>query len=271
MRLMVKVGGAQLETPAGRQSFAASVASARAAGHEVIVVHGGGAQLKELCERVGLAEVRHEGLRVTCAETSELALCVLGGSVNKTLVRALEDGGVPSVGLTGADGSVFRVRKHAPQGVDLGYVGEIEVVDSTLVDALLAAGFMPVLCSVAPLAAGQDGDATRFYNVNADTAAGALAATLDVDVLLFLTDVPAVRDAAGRSLALIDPAGALDLIASGALQGGMLPKVRAALDALGSRPACVVKIAPAAGENAVLEALAESCGTSIASAVQETR
>lgn len=271
MRLMVKVGGAQLETQEGRASFAASVSAARAAGHEVIVVHGGGAQLKELCERVGLQEVRHEGLRITCAETSELALCVLGGSVNKTLVRALEDGGVPSVGLTGADGSTFRVRKHAPRGVDLGYVGELEVVDARLVNALLAAGFMPVLSSVAPLATGQEGDASRFYNVNADTAAGALAAALEVDVLLFLTDVPAVRDAAGMALALIDPSGAEELIASGALQGGMLPKVRAALDAIASRPSCVVKIAPASGKNAVLEALAEACGTSIASAVQETR
>ncbi|MCA8980615.1 MAG: acetylglutamate kinase [Planctomycetes bacterium] len=269
MRLMVKVGGAQLETPDGRKSFAASVAAARAAGHEVIVVHGGGAQLKELSERVGLQEVRHEGLRVTCAETSELALCVLGGSVNKTLVRALEDGGVPSIGLTGADGSVFRVRKHAPKGVDLGYVGEVEVVDPKLVDALLAAGFMPVLSSVAPLAAGQAGDASRFYNVNADSAAGALAAALAVDVLLFLTDVPAVRDGAGRSLALVDPANAQDLIASGALQGGMLPKVRAALDAIESRPSCIVKIAPAAGTNAVLEALDKTVGTSIAAAVQE--
>lgn len=266
---MVKVGGAQLETPVGRKSFAASVASARDAGHEVIVVHGGGAQLKELCERVGLREVRHEGLRITCAETSELALCVLGGSVNKTLVHALEDGGVPSVGLTGVDGSIFRVRKHAPEGVDLGYVGAIEVVDSRLVDALLVAGFMPVLSSVAPLAHGQTGDPTHFYNVNADTAAGALAAALAVDVLLFLTDVPAVRDAAGMSLARIDPIGTEQLIASGALQGGMLPKVRAALEAIEARPHCVVKIAPAAGTNAVLEALEETCGTSIANAVQE--
>jgi len=269
VRLMVKVGGAQLETSAGRQCFASSVAAARTAGHEVIVVHGGGAQLKQLCERVGLAEVRHEGLRITCADTSELALCVLGGSVNKTLVRALEDGGVPAVGLTGTDGSTFRVRKHALQGVDLGYVGEIEVVDARLVDTLLAAGFMPVLSSVAPLATGQAGDASHFYNVNADTAAGALAAALEVDVLLFLTDVPAVRDGADNALAWIDPAGAHDLIGSGALQGGMLPKVRAALDAIESRPSCVVKIAPAAGTNALLEALEETCGTSIANAAQE--
>ena len=261
MRVIVKVGGAQLESREGRQVFARSVAAARQAGHEVIVVHGGGAQLKELCARVGLDEVRHEGLRVTCAETSELALAVLGGAVNRKLVLALESETVPAVGLTGADGQSYAAQKHTPGGVDLGYVGELVCVDGTLVETLLAAGYVPVLASMAPLARLAEGDDAHVYNVNADSAAGALATPLGADALLFLTDVPAVRDGDGTELAELDAALTAALTETGALAGGILPKVRAAFAALAEAPEMRIKIAPADGPDAVLEALDGACGT----------
>ncbi len=269
MRLLIKVGGAQLEERTGRADFARAVASARAAGHEVILVHGGGAQLAEMCRAVGIEEVRHEGLRVTCARTSELALAVLGGVVNKTLVRALEAGGVPAVGLTGVDGSGYAARKHAPGGKDLGYVGEIAVVDARLVDVLLAGGFVPVLSSVAPLAADAQGDDAHLYNVNADPAAAALAAALGADALLLLTDVPAVRGADGAALARVDADQVEALVTAGVLAGGMVPKIRAALSALAARPSMTVKVASANGPDAVLRALEEGTGTRIAAVEEE--
>jgi len=229
----------------------------------LVIVHGGGEQLKQLCARVGLEEVRHEGLRITCAETSELALGVLGGIVNRKLVQALESDAVPAVGLCGADGASYAVRKHKPDGVDLGYVGEIVSVDPRLVETLLTAGYVPVLASVAPLARMTEGDAKHIYNVNADAAAGELAVPFKASALLFMTDVPAVLDSAGNALSEIDAQLAKELKSDGTLKGGMLPKVRAAFTALNGDPEMLVKIVPSDGADAIMQALETSVGTRI--------
>lgn len=262
MRILVKVGGAPIEAEAGRCALAHSLASAARAGHEVVLVHGGGNQIRALGQRLGIADRYVDGLRVTDAETADLALMTLGGTVNRQLVASLQANGVRAAGLTGADGHTFVVRRYERAGQDLGYVGEVARVDSRLVDTLLAAGYVPVLATVAPLAAGEDAPADRFYNVNADQAAGPLAAALGAEAVLFLSDVPGVKDAEGRTLATLTPSRCQALQRDGTIRGGMIPKVEAALHAVAAcRRDTLVKVAAAAGDDAILDALAPERGT----------
>lgn len=259
-RLLVKLGGAQLEEPAARAIVARSLAAARAAGHELVIVHGGGNQIRALGKQLGLADRYHEGLRITDAATAEVVLMVLAGLVNKALVADLASAGVPSIGLSGADGALFGARKLGGS-VDLGYVGEVDQVDPCAARALLAAGYTPVVATVAPLAHGHAGARDRFYNINADMAVGPLARALDCDAVLFLTDVPGVLDASKQRLANLSAAQCAALKASGVVSGGMIPKVQSALAALAAHPRALVKIAPAAGADAVLAALGDAVGT----------
>lgn len=265
MKILVKIGGAQLEEQGARETFAAAVGAARCAGHELVLVHGGGNQIRALAERLALKTQKVDGLRVTDAATAEVALAVLGGTVNRTLVATLGAAGVPAVGLTGADGGLFQVSRHMPGGRDLGYVGEVCHVDTSVVDALLAAGQLPVIASVAPLAASEEGPRDHLYNVNADAAAAPLAAALQADAVLFLTDVPAVLGAEGEPLASLDPEQATGLRAAGVLGGGMLPKLDAAFAAADARPDALVRVAPAAGPDAINAALGEGVGTTLLS------
>jgi acetylglutamate kinase len=262
MRLLVKVGGAQLEQPAAREALARSLAAARRAGHELVVVHGGGNQIRALCAALGIAERSVSGLRVTDERTADVVLLVLAGQVNRELVQALGRAGLPAVGLSGADGGLFAVKKHRPvSGADLGYVGEVARVDARPAEVLLRAGYVPVIATVAPLAAGEDAPDDRFYNVNADMAVAPLAAAFACDAVVFLTDVPGVLDAAGELVPALDPVRCRELRASGVIRGGMIPKVESALAALAAAPRALVKIAPAGAESAVLAALAPAHGT----------
>lgn len=261
MRLLVKVGGAQLEAPAARLSFARSIQKAREAGHELVIVHGGGNQIRDWVRRLGLPEQYHQGLRVTDAATAEVVLAVLCGQVNKWLVQALAELQVPAVGLCGADGSTFSARAVHATGVDLGYVGAVAQVNRALVDTLCQAGFVPVLATSAPLAPKAAGSRDQFYNINADMAAGPLGAALRADAIVFLTDVPGVLDADKRLCAELSAERCAQWRSSGVIHGGMIPKVEAALEALAAHPSALVKIAPAQGENAVLAALSGEVGT----------
>jgi acetylglutamate kinase len=264
VRIVVKIGGAQLEEVAARAELARSVRSARGAGHEIVIVHGGGNQIRELVRRLGLPERYHEGLRVTDAETADVVLMVLAGLVNKQLVHALEASGVRAAGLCGADGSTFLARPTAPEdtgGVELGYVGSVARADRVLVEALLGEGYLPVIATAAPLEAGASAPSDHFYNINADLAVGPLARALEADAALFLTDVPGVLDASKQRIATLTPPRAQELRASGVIAAGMVPKVESALAALTELPAGLVKIAPAAGEDAVLRALDPAVGT----------
>jgi acetylglutamate kinase len=259
-RLLVKLGGAQLEEPAARATVARSLAAARAAGHELVIVHGGGNQIRALGKQLGIADRYHEGLRITDAATAEVVLMVLAGLVNKALVADLGAAGVPSLGVSGADGALFSARK-LESAADLGYVGEVDAVDPRAALALLAARYTPVIATVAPLSKDAAGASDRFYNINADMAVGPLARALDCDAVLFLTDVPGVLDAAKQRLARLTSAECAALRASGVVSGGMIPKVLSALAALDAHPRALVKIAPAAGANAVLDALTDAVGT----------
>ena len=256
MRVLVKVGGAQIEEPAARVELVRSVALARAAGLEVVLVHGGGNQIRTLVRKLGLPEEYHEGLRITNAATADVVLMVLAGLVGKSLAAAFEAQGVRAVGLCGADGSTFTSEPERREDVDLGFVGSVGKVDARLVETLLAEDYLPLVATTGP--GGGDGP---FYNVNADMAAGPLANALGARALLFLTDVPGVLDADRKLLRALTPDRCADLRAEGVLSGGMIPKVEAALAALEKNPGVLVKIATAAGPNAVLAALDPGVGT----------
>jgi acetylglutamate kinase len=255
LRVLVKVGGAQLEEPAARAQLVHSVALARAAGLEVVLVHGGGNQIRTLVRRLGLPEKYHDGLRVTDEDTAEVVLQVLAGLVGKGLAAAFEAQGVRAVSICGADGSTFRPVPERREGVDLGFVGAVGSADPRLVLALLAEDYLPLVATVAP-----DGEG-RFYNVNADMAAAPIAKAVGAQALLFLTDVPGVLDAEGRLIPALAPDTCQELRERGVLHGGMIPKVAAALAAVEANPGVLVKIAPAAGPNAVLAALDPGVGT----------
>lgn len=258
MRILVKIGGAQLEQPEARAALCGAIARARGEGHELVLVHGGGNQIRTLTRALGLPEHYHDGLRVTDARTAEVVLMVLGGLVNRTLVAALQRHGVDALGLCGADGGTFTASRLERPGVDLGFVGTVAAVQPGLVERLLAAGVVSVLATVAP---GPAGDAEPFFNLNADHAAGPLCRAFDCGALLFLTDVPGVRGADGRRLPRLTPAMCEQLVADGVATGGMLPKLDAALRALRDNPQALVKIAPADAPDAVLGALRADVGT----------
>ncbi|MEO0652785.1 MAG: acetylglutamate kinase, partial [Planctomycetota bacterium] len=217
--MLVKIGGAVLEGVESQTAFARSMAKAIEAGHEIVLVHGGGNQLGELCARVGIEEQRWQGLRITDATTAELALCVLGGSVNRLAVRALELAGVCAVGLSGADGGLFAAEPLKSEEVDLGYVGRVAEVDAKIVEHLLSAKITPVVCTVGPRQ-GAESTAEPFYNVNADHAAGALARALDADVLLLMTDVPALLDANRQRVRCATVDRIAELEREGTIEGG---------------------------------------------------
>ena len=256
MRVLVKVGGAQIEEPAARAELARSVALARAAGLEIVLVHGGGNQIRTLVRKLGLPEQYHEGLRITDAATADVVLMVLSGLVGKPLAAAFEHEGVRAVSLCGADGSTFASLPERREAVDLGFVGSVGKVDTRLVETLLAEDYLPLVATVGP---GEG--AGPFYNINADMAAGPLASAVGAQALLFLTDVPGVLDADRAIVPVLTPDRCAELRAEGVVSGGMIPKVEAAFAALEKNPGVLVKIAPAAGPNAVLAALDPGVGT----------
>ena len=240
MRILVKIGGAQLEETGPRAQLCQAIAAARKAGHEVIVVHGGGNQIRQLGKDLGIEERYHEGLRITD-------------------VAALQRAGVPSVGISGADGGSFAVRPLVKPGVDLGFVGKIDIVRPQLVLTLLQGDFVPVIATVAP---GVHGDASQpFFNINADHAAAPLCKAFACEAMIFLTDVDGVRGKDGTMMHDLTPTDCDALIKSGIATGGMIPKLEAALLALKENPNAMVKIAPAGQSDAVLAALRSDVGT----------
>jgi acetylglutamate kinase len=207
------------------------VAELRAAGHAVILVHGGGPEIDEALSRRGLTTRRVDGLRVTDAQALEVAEAVLCATANKRLVRACLQRGIAAVGISGQDGGLIKVRRAlSPSGFDLGYVGEIIAVDPAPLLALLDAGYMPI---VSPIAV--DEKAEHAYNVNADTVAGAIAAAVRADAYVALTNVDRVlRDPTDPSSAIdhLSVADALHFASSDACMSGMKPKMLAAIDAV---------------------------------------
>ncbi len=225
----------------------AELADLRAAGHAVILVHGGGPEIDRALNVHGVKTERVDGLRVTGADALDVAEAVLCGNANKRLVRACLRAGIPAVGISGEDGALLRARRAlSPSGRDLGFVGEVVSVDAAPLRALLDAGYVPV---VAPLAI--DASFSHAYNVNADTAAGAIAAALRCDAYVALTNVERVlrdpRDS-GSAIGSISVAEAQAFAASPACESGMKPKMLAAISAVigGARRAYICAAKPGA-------------------------
>lgn len=226
MIIVVKVGGAALEDTVILRKCARSIAELAQDGHRVAVVHGGGGALTRMLARLGKKSEFIDGLRITDAETRDAALMVLGGIVNKKLVAAIQAAGMPAIGFCGGDGMTFRARKKLLHGRDLGFVGEICFAEPCWIEALWQQGGIPVLAS---LALGADGE---YYNVNADEMAAACAAVFHANALIFLTDVPGVRDASGSIMPWLTTKQAAELAAGSIISGGMLPKLHACSQAL---------------------------------------
>jgi acetylglutamate kinase len=225
--VVIKYGGAAMEDPGLREDFARDVVLLKYVGLNPIVVHGGGPEITAYMERLDLPVEFVDGLRVSDPATVEVAKMVLVGKVNKDIVLRLGRHGQPAVGLCGDDGLLFRVaRQAAPSGRDIGFVGRIERVD---VDVLqhVAADYIPVVASV-----GADRDG-HSYNVNADEAAGAVAAALGAYKVIFLTDVPGwLADPADPSSVVSEATAAEVRAALAEVEGGMRPKLQACLAAL---------------------------------------
>ena len=225
MRFVVKLGGAGLETPALLDGCVRAITELVRDGNQVVVVHGGGAQLTRTLKALGKESTFINGLRITDAETRDVALMVLAGRVNKTLVAALGAHGQPAVGLSGGDGLLFRARKKRTVP-DLGYVGEIAASDPRWIEAIWQLNGVPVLSS---MALGFDGE---YYNINADEMAAACAVACRADALVFLTDVPGVKDANGEVLRWLSIDQIAEMAKSAVISGGMLPKLGACREAL---------------------------------------
>lgn len=225
MKYVVKLGGAGLETPELLAGSLKAIAELVRDGNQVAVVHGGGVQLTKMLKALGKQSEFINGLRVTDAETRDVALMVFAGRVNKQLVAGLGALGQPAVGLSGGDGLIFRARKKrtAP---DLGYVGEIAASDPRLLEAVWQIGAVPVLSS---MALGFDGE---YYNINADEMASACAIACRADALVFLTDVPGVRGGGGEVLRWLSIDQIAEMAKSAIISGGMLPKLGACREAL---------------------------------------
>ena len=225
MKIVVKLGGATLEDAALLQRAALAIKQL-AQEHHVAVVHGGGAALTRMLAQMGKQSQFVDGLRVTDAETRDFAVMVLAGHMNKKLVAALGSMGQSAVGMCGGDGQTFRARKKTANGHDLGFVGEISSVDPRWIETIWQQGSMPVISSVAP---GSDG---QYYNINADQMASACAVACHAHALIFLTDVPGVKDADGLVIRWLNLGTAAELAQKSVIGGGMLPKLQACKDAL---------------------------------------
>ncbi len=219
---VLKIGGNELDDAGFLEGLAEVVA---AAAEPMVIVHGGGRAIADLQVRLGLNSVKVEGLRVTDADSLAAAEMVLSGRVNKRVVSALLAAGVDATGLSGVDRGLLRCQKKEHPTADLGLVGEVVQVRTEVITQLVEQAVTPV---VSPISLGLDG---RTYNVNADHAAGALAGALSASLLDLVSNVPGVLQQ-GRVIPTLTLAQAEQLIASGVIQGGMLPKVHAALAAV---------------------------------------
>jgi len=222
--VVVKVGGRALEDLELRRWFAEDLILLDWVGINVVAVHGGGKQVTEMLDRVGIESRFVDGMRVTDAAALEVVEMVLGGALNKELVRLVNFLGGRAVGLTGKDGGLARARRITTP-TDLGLVGEVTRIDRAVIDHLVPE-FIPI---VAPLATGEEGET---LNVNADPFAAHLAVALGAEKLVLLTDVEGVKDKHGVMIPSLTAADAVAMIDAGTITGGMIPKVRTALEAL---------------------------------------
>jgi acetylglutamate kinase len=230
--VVIKYGGHAMTDAALQASFAADVVMLKQIGVRPVIIHGGGPQIAATLERMGRQSRFVDGRRVTDDETMEVVEMVLGGKVNREIVELIQQAGGRAVGYTGSDGGLLRVRKKLIDGQDLGRVGEVIAVDPSVVRAATEAGFIPV---IAPIGADAGGVS---FNVNADEAAGAVAAELQAEKLMLLTDVEGVLDSKNQLISELSVEQCHQLIADGTIKGGMIPKMECCIQALSGNVAC---------------------------------
>jgi acetylglutamate kinase len=227
--VVIKYGGAAMTDPDIRVKVLKDVVLLRLVGLNPILVHGGGPEINAMVDRLGMETRKVDGYRVTDAAMMEVVEMVLAGGTNKSIVRDINTFGGNAVGLSGKDGGMLRVTKFMPGGVDIGFVGDVAEVNPAIILDLVAHGYLPV---IAPI--GFD-DAQQSYNINADTAAAAVAAALKADKFILLTDVPGVLLDVKDPSSLISSLSVTDattLIETRQIGGGMIPKITACLDAI---------------------------------------
>lgn len=229
--IVIKLGGNAMGSDEAMHSFARDVVLMRQVGLNPVVVHGGGPMINEMLGKLDIKSEFVNGKRVTDQATMDVVEMVLSGKVNNRLVQAISDEGGKAVGLSGKDASLIVCEQAHP---DLGFVGQPVAVDPTILRDLHAAHAIPV---IAPLGMGRNGET---YNINGDTAAGAIAGALKADRLLLLTDVEGVKDKSGQVLTEIDIRIIPDLIADGTIAGGMIPKTETAIAAMNDGVRAVV-------------------------------
>ncbi len=228
---VIKFGGNAMTNPELHESFARDVVLMKLVGMNPVVVHGGGPQIGQLLDRLNIETRFIDGMRVTDEHTMDVVEMVLGASVNKEIVDSIHRNGGRAIGITGKDGQLIQARKlSGPWGnegqQDIGQVGEVERIDTDILSTLSDSDYIPV---IAPVAGSEDGST---YNINADLVAGKLAEVLRAEKLMLLTNVPGLLDANGKTLTGLSSEQVETLIQSDVIQGGMLPKVRCALNAV---------------------------------------
>lgn len=265
---VVKLGGELAERRDVLDGIAAALGSAQAAGKRTVVIHGGGKQTTELGERLGQTSAFVGGRRVTDDAMVEVLTMAIAGTARMSILAAMRRAGVRAVGVSGVDAGIIRARRRKPFAsadpvtgasviVDLGLVGDVLRVDTATIDLLLDAGILPIL---APLSAD---DAGVVYNINADTVSVAIAKAMCADSWIIASNVAGVRDADGEIIPRLDDAGALELIRTGVVTGGMIPKLEAAIDAVRGGVGSV-RLVDGAAPGALASALSgENVGTRI--------
>jgi acetylglutamate kinase len=234
--IVVKYGGNAMTDDALKASFAQNIVLMKTVGINPIVVHGGGPQIGDLLQRLNIKTEFVDGMRVTDSATMDVVEMVLGANVNKSIVTLLNQHGGCAVGITGKDGKMIKAKKmtltkksvdHQPtEIIDIGHVGEVESIDTSLLTTLCQQNFIPV---IAPIGVDKNG---QSYNINADIVAGKLAEVLKAEKLMLLTNVAGLLDKQGNILTGLSTAQVDALIADGTIYGGMLPKIQCALDAV---------------------------------------
>ena len=239
---VIKYGGSAMTEESLRESFARDVVLLRYVGIRVVVVHGGGPQISQTLERFGVKAHFVGGMRRTDEDTIHIVEMVLSGDINKDIVALINmhsGQNIYAVGLSGRDGQLIRAKKldkekyftelglEVPEE-DIGFVGEVESVNTELLHALMEKGYIPV---IAPIGVGERGEA---YNINADLVASEVAKALKAEKLIFLTDTEGVKDAQGKLIPTLNKDKVYELIQQGVIKGGMLPKIKSAIKALQS-------------------------------------
>ncbi|WP_290519257.1 acetylglutamate kinase [Alcanivorax sp.] len=237
--VVIKYGGNAMENEELKNSFARDVVMMKQIGIHPVIVHGGGPQIGDLLERLGKESKFVQGMRVTDRETMDVVQMVLGGLVNKDIVNLIQHNGGQAIGLTGKDGRLIKARKmvlkasdadspelQASEIIDIGHVGEVQGIDTRIIDLLAGSDFIPV---IAPI--GVD-DSGTSYNINADLVAGKVAEVLRAEKLILLTNVAGLKDKQGQILTGLTTERVNSLIKDGTIYGGMLPKIGCALEAV---------------------------------------